>query len=149
MILQHSGSEEELQVLMDQRKRKRMISNRESARRSRLKKQNHLDELAAQVAHLKNENQQILTTLNHITQRYLNVEAQNSVLTAQVGELSHRLESLNQIIHFFNANNGIFEAPDYASTNFIDPAPNNFFNPFNINYINQPIMASAEAMLQY
>ncbi|CAL0305915.1 unnamed protein product [Lupinus luteus] len=149
MILQHSGSEEELQVFMDQRKRKRMISNRESARRSRMKKQKHVDELSAQVAHLKNENQKILTTLNHITQRYFTFELQNSVLTAQVDELSHRLESLNQIIHFFNANNGIFEAPDYASTTFIDPAPNSFFNPFNINSINQPIMASAQPMFQY
>ncbi|OIV96272.1 hypothetical protein TanjilG_05112 [Lupinus angustifolius] len=149
MLLQNSGSEEDLQVLMDQRKRKRMISNRESARRSRMKKQKHLDELAAQVAQLNNDNNQLLTTLNLTTQRYLTIQAQNSVLTAQVGELSHRLHSLNQIIGFFNASNAVFEAADYASTTFIDPAPNSFFNPMNMNHMNQPIMASAEAMLQY
>ncbi|KAE9609489.1 putative transcription factor bZIP family [Lupinus albus] len=147
MLLQNSGSEEDLQVLMDQRKRKRMISNRESARRSRMKKQKHLDQLAAQLAQLNNDNNHLLTTLNLTTQRYLTIQAQNSVLTAQVAELTHRLQSFNQIIAFFNPSNVVFETADYASTTFVDPAPNNFFNPLNMNH--QPIMPSAEAMLQY
>ncbi|KAI0515746.1 hypothetical protein KFK09_008413 [Dendrobium nobile] len=37
IMLRNSGSEENLQALMDQKKRKRMISNRELARRSRLR----------------------------------------------------------------------------------------------------------------
>ncbi|CAL0326922.1 unnamed protein product [Lupinus luteus] len=143
------GSEEELKVLMDQRKRKRMISNRESARRSRMKKVKHFHDLSAKMAHLTNQNQQLLTTLNHTTQRYCILEAQNSVLRAQLGELNHRLHSLNHIIDFFNASNGVFEAMDFASRSFIDPAFDNFFNSFNVSYMNQPIMASAEAMLQY
>ncbi|XP_057436753.1 bZIP transcription factor 11-like [Lotus japonicus] len=135
-MIQNSGSEEELQALMDQRKRKRMISNRESARRSRMRKQKHLDELAAQVAQLRSENQQMLTSLNLTTQRFMIIDAENSVLSAQMGELSHRLESLNEIIDFVNATNGVF-----AANSFVDPIPSAY-------YLNHPIMASAD-ILQY
>ncbi|KAJ7967288.1 BZIP transcription factor [Quillaja saponaria] len=145
-LLQNSGSEEDLQALMDQRKRKRMISNRESARRSRMRKQKHLDELVAQVAQLSNENQQIVTSVNSTTQQYLNVEAENSVLRAQVGELSHRLQSLNEIINILDASNGSFGVEE--SSTFFEPA-DSFFNPLNMGYLNQPIMASTDILLQY
>ncbi|KAK7341455.1 hypothetical protein VNO80_24385 [Phaseolus coccineus] len=140
-LLQNSGSEEDLRAVMDQRKRKRMISNRESARRSRMRKQKHLDDLVTQVAQLRKENQQILTSVNITTQQFLSVEAENSVLRAQVGELSHRLESLNEIIEVLNAG--------FGNTTFIEPTSNNsFFNPMNMAYLNHPIMASAD-ILQY
>ncbi|KAK7312318.1 hypothetical protein VNO77_36095 [Canavalia gladiata] len=145
-LLQNSGSEEDLQAVMDQRKRKRMISNRESARRSRMRKQKHLDDLVSQVAQLRKENQQILTSVNITTQQYMSVEAENSVLRAQVGELSHRLESLNEIIEVLNANTGGFGAS--SSSTFIDPTNSFFNNPLNMGYMNQPIMASAD-ILQY
>ncbi|KAL2477134.1 basic leucine-zipper 44 [Forsythia ovata] len=98
--VQSSGSEEDLQQLMDQRKRKRMISNRESARRSRLRKQKQLDDLMAQVAQLRKENSQILSSISDTTYHYLNIDAENSILRAQVAELSHRLQSLNEIISY-------------------------------------------------
>ncbi|KAK2392865.1 hypothetical protein P8452_29683 [Trifolium repens] len=136
--LPNSGSEEDLILLMDQRKRKRMISNRESARRSRLRKQKHLDDLAVQVSQLRNENQQILTSVNLTTQRFLAVESENSVLRAQLTELNNRFESLNEIINFMNVTNGVFEP-------VVDNNNNNYFNnPLNMGYLNQPIMASAD-----
>ncbi|EEF49448.1 bZIP transcription factor 44 [Ricinus communis] len=147
-LLQNSGSEEDLQALMDQRKRKRMISNRESARRSRMRKQKHLDDLMAQVAQLRRENQQLITSINITTQHYLNVEADNSILRAQVGELSHRLESLNEIISFLSAgNNGGYG--DATATTFNEPAADSFFNPLSMSFLNQPIMASAADIFQY
>jgi len=144
-LLQNSGSEEDLQALMDQRKRKRMISNRESARRSRMRKQKHLDDLVSQVAKLRKENQEILTSVNITTQKYLSVEAENSVLRAQMGELSNRLESLNEIVGALNSSNGVFG----ASNAFVEPNNGFFFNSLNnMSYMNQPIMASAD-ILQY
>ncbi|XWS62757.1 hypothetical protein CRYUN_Cryun06bG0038200 [Craigia yunnanensis] len=142
-LIQNSGSEEDLQALMDERKRKRMISNRESARRSRMKKQKHLDDLMAQVTQLRKENHQIITRINITTQHYLNVEAENLVLRAQANELSHRLQSLNEIISLVNGSNcGNFDVED-TSLAFSEPA-DSFLNPFNLAYLNQPIMASAD-----
>nr|AFK48507.1 unknown [Medicago truncatula] len=144
-LLQNSGSEEDLQALMDQRKRKRMISNRESARRSRMRKQKHLDDLVSQVSKLRKENQEILTSVNITTQKYLSVEAENSVLRAQMGELSNRLESLNEIVGALNSSNGVFG----ASNAFVEQKNGFFFNSLNnMFYMNQPIMAFAD-ILQY
>ncbi|KAL5780544.1 hypothetical protein ACOSQ2_011281 [Xanthoceras sorbifolium] len=149
--LQNSGSEEDLQVVMDQRKRKRMQSNRESARRSRMRKQKHLDELMQEVGRLKRDNNQILTSINITTQHLMSVEAENSVLRAQFHELSQRLDSLNEILNFINnTGSGILENDHHdgglINTNFAD----SFMNPMAMNmlYLNQPIMASAD-MFQY
>ncbi|KAJ7001286.1 bZIP transcription factor 44-like [Populus alba x Populus x berolinensis] len=139
-LIQNSGSEEDLQALIDQRKRKRMISNRESARRSRMRKQKHLDDLMSQVSQLRKENHQIVTGINITTQRFLSVEAANSILRVQISELSNRLESLNEIIGFLSSNNGVLG----DSSTFNEPAADSFLNPWNMAYLNQPIMASAE-----
>ncbi|GLU02875.1 hypothetical protein SLE2022_201080 [Rubroshorea leprosula] len=144
--IQNSGSEEDLQVLMDQRKRKRMISNRESARRSRMRKQKHLNDLMEQVAQLREENNQIITSINITTQHFLNIEAENSVLRAQAGELTHRLQSLNEIITVLNAGQAAFNCED-TSSSFIEPV-DGFLNPLNMAYLNQPIMASPD-LFQY
>lgn len=132
-----SSGSADLQQLMDQRKRKRMISNRESARRSRMKKQKHLNELMAQVEQLKEQNNQIVTNITMVTQVYLNVEAENSVLRAQMAELSHRLQSLNEIINCINST--IDESEVIGDDDFL--------NPWNLLHVNQPIMASADAFM--
>ncbi|KAF3507447.1 hypothetical protein F2Q69_00009575 [Brassica cretica] len=129
---------------MEQRKRRRMLSNRESARRSRMKKQKLLDDLTAQVNQLKEQNNEILTSVSITTQHYLAVEAENSVLKAQLDELSHRLESLNGIIEFLQSTNGIRPNP------LTGPEPDDFLvNQMNMNMfcMNQPLMASSDALL--
>ncbi|XP_048444467.1 bZIP transcription factor 44 [Pyrus x bretschneideri] len=143
--LQNSGSEGDLHHLVDQRKRKRMQSNRESARRSRMRKQQHLDDLTAQVAQLRKENNQILTSINITTQHYMNVESENSVLKAQMAELSQRLESLNEILGYIDAGGGY--GGDFETAPVADH--NNFINPWNMLYVNQPIMATADMLDQY
>ncbi|KAK7291212.1 hypothetical protein RIF29_06168 [Crotalaria pallida] len=143
--LQSSGSEEDLQLLMDQRKRKRKQSNRESAKRSRMRKQKHLDDLIAQVDMLKKENSEILTRVNITTQHYLKVEAENCILRAQMGELSQRLQSLNDILELINTNNGVCDEIDTNNCCYLTGASDyNFMNPMNMIHLNQPIMASAD-----
>jgi hypothetical protein len=134
---------------MDQRKRKRMISNRESARRSRMRKQRHLDDLTALVAQLRKENNRIITSVSVTTQQFLNVEGENSILRARVAELSHRLQSLNEIVGFMNLSggNGFLGTEEPYCTEYVDGFVNTT-NSWNYGCTNQPIMASAET-LQY
>ncbi|KAJ6405816.1 BZIP TRANSCRIPTION FACTOR 44 [Salix viminalis] len=143
--LQNSGSEEQV-VLVDQRKRKRMLSNRESARRSRMKKQKYLDDLMAQVTQLRTDNNEILTAINVTTQNFLNIESENSILRAQMMELDHRLDSLNEILNCINTSNGIFENDHHEDLQ--TSADHAFMNPLNLFYLNQPIMASPD-LFQY
>uniref|UniRef100_A0A0D9X741 BZIP domain-containing protein n=1 Tax=Leersia perrieri TaxID=77586 RepID=A0A0D9X741_9ORYZ len=117
-----SGSEIDiqLQAQMDLKRKRRKESNRESAKRSRLRKQQHLDDLTSQVNQLKMENQQLSTTLNMVTQSYTAAEAQNSVLRTQKVELDIRLSALRDIIFYMNnANqlpNSTITATTYPST---------------------------------
>ncbi|KAG8076732.1 hypothetical protein GUJ93_ZPchr0006g41134 [Zizania palustris] len=99
-----SAAEEELRVLMEQRRAKRMLSNRESARRSRMRKQRHLDDLTSQVAHLRRENAQVATALGLTTQGLLAVDAENAVLRTQAAELAAHLHSLNDILSCIRSN---------------------------------------------
>lgn len=161
----NSGSEEDLQVLMvvDERKRKRMQSNRESARRSRMRKQKHLDDLFGQVTQLNKENNNILSSINMTTHQYANVEAENSVLRAQMMELTQRLQSLNEILSYINNsnnnNNNNFNNFNINNNNnqlqedfqiCSETLMNNNNNPWNLMmYVNQPIMASADMLYQY
>lgn len=166
--MQNSGSEGDLQqVVMDERKRKRMESNRESARRSRARKQKHLDDLTAQIAQVRSENQQVLHTINLTTQQFRAVDAQNSVLRAQMNELTQRLESLNEMINYMNALGGVAQfEPEGLGILGNDMGDLGILNGYNGNnahnlvcvnepwnlgssgFVNQPIMASAD-VLQY
>jgi ABC-type phosphate transport system auxiliary subunit len=96
----------DLQVIIDERKRKRKLSNRESARRSRMKRQKQMEEMMTQIDLLRKENEHIVSRVNLTTEIYLNVESENSVLRAQMSELDNRLNSLNEIASFLYVNNG-------------------------------------------
>uniref|UniRef100_A0A0E0AC41 BZIP domain-containing protein n=1 Tax=Oryza glumipatula TaxID=40148 RepID=A0A0E0AC41_9ORYZ len=67
-----------------------MLSNRESAR---MRKQRHLDNLTAQVAHLHRENVHVTTALGLTTYGLLAVDAENAVLRTQSSKLAARLSS--------------------------------------------------------
>ncbi|KAF7822327.1 basic leucine zipper 43-like [Senna tora] len=64
-----------------------MVSNRESARRSRARKQKQLDELWSQVVWLRTENQQLLDQLNVASDSHRRVIRENADLKQQTSEL--------------------------------------------------------------
>lgn len=68
-----------------------MISNRESARRSRMRKQKHLDELWSQVVRLRTENHQLINKLNHATECHDQVLQENAQLKEEASELRQLL----------------------------------------------------------
>ncbi|MED6118392.1 hypothetical protein PIB30_002098 [Stylosanthes scabra] len=148
--LQSSGSEEDmLMMMMDERKKKRKQSNRESARRSRMRKQNHMDDLMNEVCKLGKEKDEIIKGIDLTTQQYLCVESQNSILRAQMQELTHRLQSLNQIIHLINTTPPPNQYDDYLLPSPTPAAENLFMNMNMFNHVNQPISASAEMLYQW
>ncbi|KAK9052534.1 hypothetical protein SSX86_029163 [Deinandra increscens subsp. villosa] len=93
----------------DLRKRKRMISNRESARRSRVRRKTHMGDLVLQVSQLVSDNKYMAINLKDTTQMFLNLDCENSVLRAQLAELTHLFESLTNIINGFNSLSNDYE----------------------------------------
>lgn len=77
--------------------------------RVRMRKQEHLHNLPDQVAQLSKEKTPDRDQHQHHLTGTALLEAENSVLRAQAGELSHWLESLDEIIEFLNASNGALD----------------------------------------
>ncbi|CAI9276790.1 unnamed protein product [Lactuca saligna] len=80
--------------LINERKQRRMISNRESARRSRMRKQKHLDELWSQVVWLRNENHQLVDKLNKFSGTHDQVLQENAQLKEEASELREMINKL-------------------------------------------------------
>lgn len=93
--------------VLDERKRKRMISNRDSARRSRMKKQQHVDGLTTQMTQLQSENNLIADQINAVANMYVGLESENNVLRAQLAELTDRLRSLNSVLQIAEEVSGL------------------------------------------
>ncbi|XP_077237686.1 uncharacterized protein LOC143879276 [Tasmannia lanceolata] len=87
-------AEEHQLSVIDERKQRRMISNRESARRSRMRKQKHLDELWSQVIRLRAENRQLIDKLNHVSECHDQVLRENILLREETSDLRLRLRDL-------------------------------------------------------
>lgn len=121
-------------VIIDERKRKRMISNRESAKRSRMRKQQRMEELISQVSQLQNENSQISQSINGTTQLYFSFASENNILKAQVRELTDRLRSLNEVLYIAEEVSGL--AMD------IPEIPNPMLEPWQLPCPVVPITAS-------
>ncbi|MBA0704294.1 hypothetical protein Golax_016563 [Gossypium laxum] len=120
----------------DERKRKRMLSNRESARRSRIRKQKQLEDLVNEVSALQKDNSQLSEKINVATQGYAEMECANNVLRAQAMELTERLRSLNSVLHI------VEEVSGYAVD--IPEIPDPLMKPWQIPCPVQPIMALAD-----
>ncbi|KAG8636478.1 basic leucine zipper 9 [Manihot esculenta] len=97
---------------IDLRRVRRMVSNRESARRSRKRKQAHLHELESQVEQLTGDNTSLYKQLSDASQQYNNAHTNNRVLKSDVEALRAKVKlaedmvtrgsltcSLNQFLH--------------------------------------------------
>jgi bZIP transcription factor len=105
--IRRDSSPKQDSLVSDERKRKRMQSNRESARRSRMKKQLHLDTLMAEAKRIKADNADMEARINLTTQQYIMVEKENQVLRARHAELAERLQSLNSIFKIYEEFTGV------------------------------------------
>ncbi|KAK6793541.1 hypothetical protein RDI58_006994 [Solanum bulbocastanum] len=85
-------------LAINEKKRKRMISNRESARRSRMRKQTHLENLRNQSNRLKLENWELSKRVQLVTRHYQLVERNNEMLRAESILLRQRLEGIRDIL---------------------------------------------------
>ncbi|XP_076881461.1 bZIP transcription factor 53-like [Bidens hawaiensis] len=82
---------------VDEKKMKRMISNRESARRSRMKKEQHMKDLNDQIFYLTKKRDEMLLKIEGIAKENTKMEMENMVLRSQKHELEKRLEYANQV----------------------------------------------------
>ncbi|GMI66636.1 basic region/leucine zipper motif 53 [Hibiscus trionum] len=123
---------------IDERKRKRMLLNRESARRSRMRKQKQLGDLAEEVSALQKEISQVSERISVTTQRYTEMQSANNVLRAQAMELTERLRSLNSVLHI------VEEVGGYDVV--IPEIPDSLLEPWQFPCQIQPIMASVDIL---
>ncbi|XP_022131583.1 basic leucine zipper 4 [Momordica charantia] len=82
----------------DERKLRRMISNRESARRSRWRKKRHLEDLSNEVNRLVIENQDLKDRLGRVLNRRQVVTRENDWLWMESLGLRARLSDLCRIL---------------------------------------------------
>nr|GMD19937.1 bZIP transcription factor 53-like [Ipomoea batatas]GMD77085.1 bZIP transcription factor 53-like [Ipomoea batatas]GME09868.1 bZIP transcription factor 53-like [Ipomoea batatas] len=138
-----SGSSSDLDqryAMYDEKKRKRMISNRESARRSRMRKQQHVEELCSQRTLLENEQSISKQQIETLSEGLARLSAENDVLRAQYAELADRLQSMNSLLLLVAEVNGtVVDIPEI---------PDVLLEPWQLPCPTQPIAASAD-MLQF
>ncbi|CAK9877923.1 unnamed protein product [Sphagnum jensenii] len=82
----------------DEKRVRRMLSNRESARRSRRRKQAHLSELEMQVAQLRVENTTLMKQLTDISHKFNQAAVDNRVLKSDVEALCAKVKMAEDLV---------------------------------------------------
>ena len=117
-----------------------MLSNRESARRSRMRKQKQLEDLTDEVSRLQSANKKLAENIEAKEEACVETEAANSILRAQTMELADRLRFLNSILEIAEEVEGLsVEIPEI---------PDPLLKPWQIPHPIQPIMATANMFLR-
>ncbi|TKY70682.1 Basic leucine zipper 43 [Spatholobus suberectus] len=97
---QASEESNRVESVMEERKRRRMISNRESARRSRMRKQRHLENLRNQVNLFRVENRELNNGLQFLLHHCSRLVTENQWLRSERTLLRQKLANINQILVF-------------------------------------------------
>ena len=84
--------------VMDERKRRRMLSNRESARRSRMRKQRHLENLRNQMNQFRVQNRELNNRLQLLLHHCNSVRTENDWLRSERTLLRQKLSYISQIL---------------------------------------------------
>lgn len=92
------GSEDTHLPDKDERRNKRKKSNRESARRSRIKKQKHLEEVRSQLNQLKTENRDLLNRLRYFMHNCQHAKMESDRLRLEHKVLLDKLLNLRQAL---------------------------------------------------
>ncbi|KAL0377934.1 UNVERIFIED_CONTAM: Basic leucine zipper 4 [Sesamum radiatum] len=92
------GTSSRLGPVVDERKRRRMISNRESARRSRMRKQKHLENLRNQANRFKVGNREVMNRLRLVVHQTQMIQAENERLRSEAAVLRQRLWDIRQVL---------------------------------------------------
>ncbi|ONK74571.1 uncharacterized protein A4U43_C03F7860 [Asparagus officinalis] len=87
-------------TLAEQRRLRRMISNRESARRSRMRKQRHLLDLRCHVSRLKMLNSELANRVGLVSHHNMLVRFDNDRLQYESNVLRDRLSEIRRILMF-------------------------------------------------
>lgn len=82
----------------NERMRRRMLSNRESARRSRMRKQKHLDNLRTQLNRLRVTNRELMNRLRFANHHCQIVKTDNDRLSYESVVLRQRLWDIRQVL---------------------------------------------------
>jgi len=90
------GEDEDADGGLEDRRTRRMLSNRESARRSRQRKQAHLDELSGQTRQLWNENLSIQQNMGIVLQLAHNIRDENMQLEVEAAQLGRQILSMHE-----------------------------------------------------
>ncbi|XP_020579182.1 bZIP transcription factor 2-like [Phalaenopsis equestris] len=82
----------------DHRRLRRMISNRESARRSRMRKQRHLEDLRSRVGRLRLENHALSDKIATLSGVFVVLHCNNELLRSESAALRRRLSDIRRIL---------------------------------------------------
>lgn len=84
----------------EERRHKRMISNRESARRSRMRKQRHLEGLRNQLSRLKSENRELMNRIGTLVRHAQLFRLDSDRLGSESDQLRRRLAKIHRLLFY-------------------------------------------------